>query len=89
MKNSNNTGLNWLKSKAAITQTYLGECIKKEFKGKLPHRMVMDIILKGKWDSVTENGQGINHKWYASSENIGVVYKTKLGIVEFWQYEAI
>lgn len=83
--------LNWLIQKSEVSKTYPGECVEKSFKGKLPYRMVMDLIkgVGADWDTVSESGQGFNHHWYASKENMGLSYQTKTGLVQFTYYEAI
>ncbi len=79
--------LTWLISSAKVSKEY-DECVEKNYTGKLPYAMVMKVLKNNTWGVVSENGKnGFNHLWIAQSENAGLTYQAKTGILTFTFYE--
>ena len=80
-------GLLWLIGASKVTQQY-EDCNEKKYTGKLPYAMMMEIIKKNSWGLVTENGKnGYNLIWTAKSNEAGLTYQPKTGLVNFTFYE--
>jgi len=80
--------LEWMIKASKVTKEY-DDCIKREFIGRLPYRMVMNAILKNKWNVISEN----NKYWNVGNNESNEVqyflhYTMKTGIVEFAIFEA-
>ena len=90
MKNEMSTELKWLFEKAVVVNVYPGECITKEYVGKLPYRMWMNAIKKNEWSYVDERRE----HWHAvNNSNPKVEYSlyhhNKSGLTTFTINEAL
>lgn len=89
-----NKEIKWMETKASTIKEDK-ECITREFKGKIPHKMAMNALLKNKehWTILEEGGQGKDSFWrgYKSEYPIreySIHYNTYTGIVSFSINEA-
>jgi hypothetical protein len=84
------TELKWLMGKAKTETVYPGECITRKYVGKLPYRMMMNVIKNNVWDYSDERRE----HWHVAKNFDGKMeysfyYHSKSGVSTFTLTEAL